>query len=518
MMIAGTATAETAPSHPLGRVRRSFARMPLRVKLVATLLLLVIGALVGSGVAATTTLRGYLVDRVDAQLQSVGTHTLDHGGPGDASGHDSTPGEADGGGLPSAFVTEVTNVSGQVVYGPTNNLIDSSIPLPVLPHRTGAQTASIGAATFTVSAVEGDSQWRVRAMPVTLTNGGPGTLFVAQSLADVQSTVSRLSTLLLVIGAVSVVVLAGVGYLVVRASLRPLRQVEHTAAQIAAGDLSQRVTEADPHTEVGQLSSALNSMLSQIEHSFAMRAASEEAARHSEEKMRQFVADASHELRTPLTSIRGFAELYRQGAAASAEDIPRLMQRIENEAKRMGVLVEDLLLLARLDQQRPLEQSPVDMLAVTHDAVVAARAIDPGRHISFTAGITDPPPVVTGDSTRLRQVLDNLLSNALRHTPSGTTVEVRVDSRNSGGGAIVAVEVADQGPGMAEEHAARAFERFYRADPSRNRAGGGAGLGLAIVAALVAGHSGTVRVDTAPGDGARFTVELPLMQPAVLDR
>jgi two-component system OmpR family sensor kinase len=323
---------------------------------------------------------------------------------------------------------------------------------------------------------------------------------------------------------VAVVVLAGVGYVVVRASLRPLRAVERTAADIAAGDLSHRVPGADPHTEVGQLSLALNTMLGEIETAFAARAASEQAARsseqqmrrseaaarESEQRMRRFVADASHELRTPLTSIRGFAELYRQGAARGEEELGRLMRRIEDEAKRMGVLVEDLLLLARLDQERPLVHAPVDLLALATDAVHDARAIDPDRPISLEVGRTDPPPVVTGDEARLRQVLGNLVMNALKHTPAGTPVAVRLATGDGADGLPRAIlEVADEGPGMPADIAEHVFERFYRADQAR-RHDGSTGLGLAIAAALVAGHGGRISVDTAEGSGATFRVELPL--------
>jgi two-component system OmpR family sensor kinase len=311
----------------------------------------------------------------------------------------------------------------------------------------------------------------------------------------------------------------------VRASLRPLREVERAATRIAAGDLAHRVPEADPRTEIGQLTGALNTMLGEIETAFAERAASAEAARHSEEtarrsedaarrseeRMRRFVADASHELRTPLTSIRGFAELYRHSSASGEVDVARLMMRIEDEAKRMGLLVEDLLMLARLDQQRPFQQVPVDLLALSSDAVHDARLLAPDRRIELHLGATDPPPIVVGDEPRLRQVLANLVGNALRHTPAGTPVTVRVgSSANGSGAAVAAVEVADEGPGMAEDEAARVFERFYRADPSRNRDEGGSGLGLAIVSALVAAHGGRVQLRTKPGAGACFRVELPL--------
>jgi two-component system OmpR family sensor kinase len=378
-----------------------------------------------------------------------------------------------------------------------------------------------------VNSVNGDAQWRVIAAPYTLSDGTTGTLLIAESLGPVASTVEHVELLSLIIGAIAVVVLAGIGYVVVRASLRPLRAVERTAAEIAAGDLSHRVPDADPHTEVGQLSRALNTMLGKIETAFAARAASEQAARESEERMRhselaareseqrmrRFVADASHELRTPLTSIRGFAELYRQGAARDEQELSRLMRRIEDEAKRMGVLVEDLLLLARLDQERPIAQAPVDLLAVATDAVHDARAVDPARPITLTVGRVDPPPVVIGDEARLRQVLGNLMMNAMKHTPAGTPVTVRLGTEVDARAARVVIEVADEGPGMPAEVAEHVFERFYRADKAR-RSDGGTGLGLAIVAALVTGHAGRISVRTAPGEGATFRVELPAIDPA----
>jgi two-component system, OmpR family, sensor kinase len=299
---------------------------------------------------------------------------------------------------------------------------------------------------------------------------------------------------------------------VVRSSLRPLKQVEETAAEIAAGDLSRRVPESDSRTEVGRLSLAFNAMLGQIESAFRAREESENSALASEERMRRFVADASHELRTPLTSIRGFAELYRQGAVPDADSLDRVMRRVEDEAARMGLLVEDLLLLARLDQQRPLELEPVDLLVVAGDAVHDARVLAPDRAIDLDL-LGDGAPVVLGDESRLRQVVTNLVSNALTHTPAGTPVSVtlEVEPAEPGDGMPdrVLLAVTDHGPGMTEEDRAQVFERFYRADPSRTRAAGGSGLGLSIVAALVAAHGGRVGVQSAPGDGSRFLVELP---------
>ncbi|MBC7305893.1 MAG: HAMP domain-containing histidine kinase, partial [Dietzia sp.] len=310
--------------------------------------------------------------------------------------------------------------------------------------------------------------------------------------------------------------LALAAYATVRRSLRPLREVERTAAAIAGGDLSRRVPERDPRTEVGALAAAVNAMLSRIQTSMADAAEAEDAARRSAEAardseatavrseaaMRRFVADAGHDLRTPLTTIRGFAELHRQGASG---DTDRLMRRIESEAGRMGVMVEDLLTLARLDEQRPLAREQVDLLGLAADAVHDARLLAPGRRIGLEVIEGPGTPEVLGDDTRLRQVLGNLVDNALAHTPPDADVTVRVGTR----GSDAVLEVADRGPGMTPEQATRAFERFYRADTSRTSATGGSGLGLAIVRSLVEAHGGSVGVETAAGRGATFRVLLP---------
>jgi two-component system OmpR family sensor kinase len=262
---------------------------------------------------------------------------------------------------------------------------------------------------------------------------------------------------------------------------------------------------------VGRLGGAINTMLEQIEELFRAQVASEAEARRSEEKMRRFVADASHELRTPLTSIRGFAELYRlKDHGEYPEEVTRGMQRIEQEATRMGLLVDDLLLLARLDQERPLRRQPVDLLEIATDTVHDARVTAPDRAIEVVVGSTDPLPVVTGDPARLHQVVANLLNNALEHTR--TPVEVRISTY--AGDAAAVIDVVDHGPGLSADDAAHVFERFYRADRSRSREDGGAGLGLAIVAALVGKHDGTVRVVDTPGGGATFRVTLPLAEAA----
>jgi two-component system OmpR family sensor kinase len=325
---------------------------------------------------------------------------------------------------------------------------------------------------------------------------------MAIDLSDVKSTVRSLVYAQLGIGVAVLLVLGFAGYAVVHRSLRPLAEVEQTAAAIAAGQLDRRVPERDPRTEVGRLSLALNGMLAQIQRAMALSESSAEHARISEDRMRRFITDASHELRTPLTTIRGFAELYRQGAA---RDVEMLMSRIESESRRMGLLVEDLLLLARLDAQRPLERRRVDLLALATDAVHDAQSIAPQRTIRMEVFDGPGTPEVLGDEARLRQVLSNLVANALQHTPEEAGVTVRVGTNADS----AVLEVCDEGPGMRGEDAQRIFERFYRTDSSRARASGGTGLGLSIVDSLVYAHGGKVTVTTAPGQGCRFQVKLP---------
>jgi two-component system OmpR family sensor kinase len=322
-----------------------------------------------------------------------------------------------------------------------------------------------------------------------------GVLVVALSMHDVDATLHRLLFVELIVALGVLLALAGLAWYVIKFGLRPLEEMQDTAGAIAAGDLSRRVEVTDENTEVGRLGIALNEMLHRIERAFDERAA-------SEARLRRFVGDASHELRTPLTSIRGYAELFRRGAAERPEDLAKAMRRIEEEADRMGVLVDDLLLLARLDQGRPLEKQPVDLTRITRDAVDDARTVAPERTIDYSP---NGSIFVTGDEARLRQVLANLLQNAVRHTPPDTPVHVRVASAPD----EAVIEVADEGPGMPPEEAARVFERFWRADSSRTRASGGTGLGLAIVAAIAEAHGGRAEVVTAPSQGATFRVRLP---------
>jgi two-component system OmpR family sensor kinase len=484
---------------------RLLERTPLRVKLIVAVLALVTVTLTLIGLASTTALRGYLVERLDDELAMV-ARQFAHGPPGRGP---SREGERP---PPSPYLVQRRDASGAIEDTPGNNLLEQGHGQPRLPDD-GDWFRDHAGTPLTVPATEGEGRWRVLVQPRQ--DDPSDSVVVAASLDGIGATVARLQFIDLTASLAVLAVLAGVGVAIVRASLRPLVEMEHTAEAIAAGDLTRRVPDRDPRTEVGRLAAALNSMLAQIEAAFRARAASEATARRSEERMRRFVADASHELRTPLTTIRGFAELYRQGATRDAGELDRLMRRIEDQAARMGLLVEDLLLLARLDQQRPLDRRPVDLLALAAEAVNDARAIAPDRPIELQLGNGDGgtaggPLVVLGDEDRLRQVIANLMSNALTHTPAGSPIELRAGSRRDDGRSHAAIEVVDHGPGLTQEQTERVFERFYRADQARTRAHGGTGLGLSIVAALVAAHGGTVEVRSVPGQGASFRVLLPL--------
>jgi two-component system OmpR family sensor kinase len=469
--------------------------MSLRVRLLLALVGLAAAGLIIADVVTATSLRSFLYKRVDQQLNSAVVpvaQALD------------TPQPQFGGGRRGAFRTTLPpgtygddrDSSGQIqsLIRVTLSQPDTAKPDdPAINGREVVQTIASGSPKkITVKSTSGATRYRVVIQP----QSDGGAFVVAVPLGDVEQTLHRL---LLIEGAVTLVVLVllgGVAYWVVRLGMRPLERMSETAGAIAAGDMSQRITDTDPNTEVGRLGISLNEMLSQIEGAFTERAA-------SEERLRRFLADASHELRTPLTSIRGYAELFRRGADRRPDDLAKAMRRIEDEAGRMGIMVEDLLLLARLDEGRPLQVEPVDLSRVATNAADDARARDPEREITVNAW---PGIMVPGDGARLHQVANNLVANALEHTPPGSPVEIRVYSTDD----QAVLEVEDHGPGMDPDEAGKVFDRFYRADPSRTRASGGAGLGLAIVAAIVHVHRGTVAVRTALGQGATFRVMLPL--------
>jgi two-component system OmpR family sensor kinase len=479
---------------------QAWRRTPLWVRLISAMLALATLGLALTGVFGVRLLRGYLVDRVDERLDAAVRQL-----PSDVRGIEEVVESQ----MPSQFHVAILDARGTAVARAQSYLAE---PPPEVPELTPAQAAERARQPFTVDAQRGNGSWRVVALAA---EDGSGTLILATSLDEVDATAKRLAQIDLLVGLAVLGGLALVGTSMVRTALRPLSEIEITAAAIGRGDLGRRVPDHHPRTEMGRLSRALNAMLEQIERAFRAQATSESRARRSEERMRRFVADASHELRTPLTSIRGFAELHRQGAVTDPDELTRLLGRIEDEAQRMGVLVDDLLLLARLDQQRPLRQARVDLVPVATAAVEAARAAAPGRTIALV--LPDAPGgngddaelAITGDEDQVRQVVANLLDNALAYSPPATPVSVRLGRADRDGRELAALEVVDRGPGLTPDQSERVFERFYRTDAARSRARGGTGLGLSIVAAITSAHGGTVEVDSAVGEGSTFRVLLP---------
>ncbi|MEO3801336.1 HAMP domain-containing sensor histidine kinase [Nonomuraea sp. B1E8] len=481
-------------------LRKHLARTPLWLRLVSVSVLLVTLAITLTGLFAVRLLRGYLVERVDQQLRAASGPFRNPPQPPETSRRGARPLRFYG-----LFHAVVLDAGG----APIRTLSESTEEhTPDLPRLTANDVIGLRGRPFTVeSQAAGGPNWRVVAVP-----GRVGqSRMTAISLGDVEGTVSQLVTIVAVSGGGTLIVLGFACYWLVRRSLRPLGEIARTAKDIAGGDLSRRVPLWAGTTEVGKLGRSLNTMLARVEAAVREREAAAEssrrsamAARRSEELMRRFMADASHELRTPLTSIRGFAELYRLGEDKSLAEAVRLLSRIEGQAARMGLLVEDMLLLARLDQRRALAMQSVDLLSLAATAVIDAQTLAPDRRIELVRLYGGEGDVlVTGDESRLGQVLNNLVTNALTHTPPGTPFQVRVGAD----GDHAVVEVADEGPGFTAEVAERVFERFYRADPARSA--GGSGLGLSIAATLVEAHGGIVTAEGEPGKGALFRVILP---------
>ncbi|MFI5800568.1 sensor histidine kinase [Streptomyces sp. NPDC051677] len=518
------------------RVRALWARASLRSRVLVLAVALLAAGFTAFALVTGNALRGYMDDRVDSQLHAA-AQVFAVLPPGMAeTGTARRP--------PAALADFSTDVLGNPVItyvaqdGTVENSIDSlaggkrthNAQGPALSRLDQDAVAAHGGRPFTVDGTKGDTRWRVIAVPrvagallpgaTAPSVADSGSVVVATSMEQVDGTVGRMWQNYRNTGLALLAVLAVACWFAVRSGLRPLSRVERTAAEIAGGDLSRRVPElAGPNTELGRLARALNGMLGQLETAFAARA-------ESEARMSRFVADASHELRTPLAGIKGLTDLYRMGALPEREDVDATMARIARESDRLTRLVEDMLMLARLDEHalkatgKPavhptpgsplgLDLAPTDLRTLAADALHDVRALDPARTVTLTGPGGDGPPAsapALADEARLRQVVTNLVGNAVTHTPAGTPIRIGVGTAD--GHAVL--EVCDQGPGLTPDKSSRIFERFYRADASRNRATGGAGLGLSIVHSLVSAHAGRVEVDSAPGRGATFRVVLRL--------
>jgi two-component system OmpR family sensor kinase len=460
----------------------------LRARLLVITVALLVSGIVVSDAVVTAALRRHLVTRLDRQLQPMAQVMARI----DPSFLDRVATMR-----PQGLVNEI-----EVAYlDGSGNVVSATEDGPA--PRLSADLARAAPGTpIEIDGVDGPD-WRVLVAPRP---GSGGVVVVAASLGAVDATITQLRLLCLVTGLIVVSVLTGLGWVAIRLGLRPLRTIEKTATAIAGGDLAHRIPQpGPPDTEVARLTEVLNRMLAQIERSFTARAA-------SEERMRRFVADVSHELRTPLSGIKGSAELHLMGGAASPEEVRRAMRRIDTEAGRLAALVEDLLLLARLDEPAAgtvLDPAPMDLRTLAADARHDLLALDPERPVRLTGpddGAPPAPALVLGDEARLRQVVVNLVGNVHAHTPPDAAVRIGVGRR----GDDAVLEIADSGPGLSEPQAERVFERFYRADGSRRRgATSGAGLGLAIVRSLVTAHGGRVEVGPTPGGGATFRLVLP---------
>ena len=482
----------------------SFRTWSLRSRIsLGVVLLTAVGYLLSSFVAHTA-LKSYLTTQIDYELEAITGGTLPRivraGIVDDAfeSDRDDNNGRMGRTGpnsplqrIPTTTSVTLLDPKGQIIGGLGGDLNKASITDYVrglLP----SEVASHGDKPFTIETPGADFRAVARSLPNNV-----GTVVAAQSLEDLDNAVGKLGFFFFLISLGLLVLIALAARTVVTIGLRPLEDAEKTAEEIAAGNLSARIPETSPKTEVGRLVTTLNSMLARIEDSFLIRT-------DSENKLRRFVADASHELRTPLTAIRGFSELYRQGAVKGEAETKELIGRIENESKRMGSLVEDLLLLARLDQSRPMEPVPIDVVKVVADAVASAQVSGPKHPITLIAPNSEL--FMLGDEVRIYQIIANLLSNARTHTPDGTPIAVMITADDS----EVSISVSDQGPGMSNIDQEKIFERFYRADGSRKRKGeDGTGLGLSIVDAVMKGHGGSATVVSEIGKGSTFTLNFP---------
>ncbi len=498
-------TFDNVRSFVVTRVHRVSRNLSLRTRLLVGVVAIVIAGLVVADFVVYQQIRSYLSTQIDQELLAIqpGNFTLTSSGAIELEPNQSLPTD-------TYIQVVLPSSSGQpTLVGSTN----ASVHLALTSHYVQGLVNAVESGTLSSTAVSNvfsvnatgpqhlAGLYRVRPEAYFIRSAGgigprvPALAFVALPLSSFSGTLSKLLVVDLGVTAAVIAALIMLGYVVVRIGLRPLEDIEVLASNIAAGDLSLRIEQDNRGTEVGRLGASLNTMLGYIEGAFNRQQA-------SEHQLRQFLADASHELRTPVTSIRGYAELFRRGAQNRPEDLALAMRRIEDESQRMGVLVDDLLLLARLDQGRALQIASVALGELATDAAADAQVMAPDRQISVDI---ESDVVISGDEQRLHQVVLNLLQNALKHTPAGSPIEVGVHRR----GEFVELSITDHGEGITSEHLDHIFERFYRADPSRTRGSGGSGLGLAIVSSIVHAHHGTVTVASVPGEGTTFVVTLP---------
>jgi two-component system OmpR family sensor kinase len=466
--------------------------MSLRTRLVLSLGAILAVALLLAGVLILQLTRASLVERVDRELLAIANASTRIERLGDLAESDTEAGRR--------LAVMRLDRQGNVTHALPSGFASDPDPLPAMPvYGGGVPEAAFGVVTQRPS-VDGTMDYRV----LTERGARPNAIVaIAAPLTTVQAAERALVQTMLIVGLAAMGVLLVVAWLVIRQGLLPLERMTRTAEEIAAGDLSHRAGVPHDDTEVGRLGQAFDTMLDQIETSFAEQRRALEAMERSDTRLRRFVADASHELRTPLTAVRGYADLYRAGGLSDPEALATAMERVGTESRRMAALVEDLLLLARLDQGRPLRRDPVDLSRIAEDAVADLRAVDAGRPVT---GTIEPGVIVAGDDDRLRQVVGNLLGNVRVHGGDATPAEVVV--RTVDGGAEL--RVVDHGPGIDPDHGARVFDRFYRADAGRSRDNGGTGLGLSIVASLVEAHGGRTWHEPTPGGGATFVVRLPV--------
>ena len=488
------------PLKPVDRLPHSLS---LRTQLVLVTSVLIALAIAVTSLVAISALRAQMVHQLDEEMKASSSSLVSSVGTSQTRQD----------GAVGSYRVYVLDQHGNVLYS-IAGADQQAENEPVLTGWDSEKVKKFHETGTTVNSRTGSNDWRI--MPISLessTNGQASSMVIALPLKQTNQVVALVGVLTFAFGLATLAAAIAMTWVIVTRTFEPLARVEQTAAKIAAGDLSQRIEDYNPSNEIGNLAISLNTMLAQIESSFNAQA-------KSEAKMRRFVGDASHELRTPLVSIRGYSELYRQGALPNDEAVATAMGRIESESKRMGQLVEDLLTLARIDERRESKLAPFDLFHLAVDASNDAYATSPDREVSLVGLTDDVAPTsapVIGDESRMRQVVANLLTNAMRYTPAGTPLEIAVGVREDVPGyPLSVIEVRDHGPGIHGEDRERVFERFYRTDTSRSRETGGTGLGLSIVAAILEQHDGSVHIEETPGGGATFVISLPFYPAPVM--